>query len=337
MSTPDDIVAQAKVVRAAIAKIVDLPEDKFLRPDLGKFSFHNVEHEIKTLLHILRELRDSNLEAVPLALLNQSQQDIAALDGYLRPLTTFDPLAAGQNPKEQRDAFSQRIAGRVSDHVQRITALISYLGRDSLLSLETGAKARLETAEKMANAAISRIESAKAAADKMLESLKETSGKASVSRHAGVFKSQAAEHLNSSIWWFWGFVILTLGGLILIWLFFIGPQKLVITKEMVTGEVIYNITSRLLFFSIISYAIYWAARNYLSHRHNYIVNKHRQNALETFETFANAPTDSQVRDAVLLQASQTIFSAQSTGYMENEPMPRLVNGAEIIKTIIPKS
>lgn len=336
MSTAADVVSQAKVVRDAIAKIVDLPEDKFLRPDLGKFSFHNIEHEIKTLLHILRELRDSNLEAVPMALLNQYQHDISTIDSYLRPLTTFDPLAGGANPKEQRDALSHRIAGRLSEHISRITALVSYLGRGSLQTLEAGTKERLEIAEKEANAAISRIESAKAAADRMLESLKETSGKASVSRHAGVFENQAKEHLEASNLWFWGFTLLTLGGLTLVWLFFIGPQKLIITKEMVVGEVIYNITSRLLFFSIISYAIYWAARNYLSHRHNYIVNKHRQNALETFETFANAPTDIQVRDAVLLQAAQTIFSAQSTGYMENEPIPRLVGGAEIIKTIIPK-
>ena len=47
-----------------------------------------------------------------------------------------------------------------------------------------------------------------------------------------------------------------------------------------------------------------------------MVNKHRQNALTTFETFSNASgSDTQTKNAVLIEATHTIFSNQQTGYM----------------------
>jgi hypothetical protein len=57
-----------------------------------------------------------------------------------------------------------------------------------------------------------------------------------------------------------------------------------------------------------------STKNFLNHKHNAIVNKHRQNALMTHSALVEASGDQGVRDAVLLQASSCIFSPQSTGY-----------------------
>jgi hypothetical protein len=71
-------------------------------------------------------------------------------------------------------------------------------------------------------------------------------------------------------------------------------------------------------FSGLFAGVVWMGRIYRAHRHNYVINKHRQNALSTFETFAKAAADEQTKAAVLLQATQSIFSLQQSGYLSQE-------------------
>ena len=77
-----------------------------------------------------------------------------------------------------------------------------------------------------------------------------------------------------------------------------------------------------------------AAKIYRAYRHNCTINTHRQNALMTFEMFTNAAKDEQTKNAVLLQATQSIFSPQPTGYLsgdsEQGSNPQIL---EIIKNI----
>lgn len=78
--------------------------------------------------------------------------------------------------------------------------------------------------------------------------------------------------------------------------------------------------AKLIVFSGLSYALLWCARNYAANRHNYVLNKHRENSLATFETFAKAAEgDPEIKSAILLQATTSIFAAQTTGYATKEP------------------
>ncbi len=82
-----------------------------------------------------------------------------------------------------------------------------------------------------------------------------------------------------------------------------------------------QLTLKLIIFSVLFAALIWVGRIYRAHRHNYIINKHRQNALSTFETFVKAASDEQTKSAVLLQATQCIFSPQHSGYISKESEP----------------
>ncbi len=75
-------------------------------------------------------------------------------------------------------------------------------------------------------------------------------------------------------------------------------------------------TSRLVILSLPSIGLLLCMRNYAASRHNYIVNKHRQNALATFNLFRAAAPDDDTRKTVLTQSMQAIFSPQSSGYLK---------------------
>ncbi len=49
-----------------------------------------------------------------------------------------------------------------------------------------------------------------------------------------------------------------------------------------------------------------------------MVNRHRQNALSTFEAFVKAASDDDTKNAVLLRATEAIFSLAPSGYVERQ-------------------
>lgn len=117
------------------------------------------------------------------------------------------------------------------------------------------------------------------------------------------------------------------------------PSNLIFTSfmppltDMGDPATIQRIITKIIVISIFYYAALWSSRNYRSHRHLSVVNKHRQSALSTFETFVNAAADQQTKNAVLLEATHCIFSPAVSGYLgadEENPSNRIV---EVLKTV----
>lgn len=63
--------------------------------------------------------------------------------------------------------------------------------------------------------------------------------------------------------------------------------------------------------------------------HLYTLNKHRENSLKSFQAFVQATTDPKTKDAVLLQATRSIFESGDTGYITSKEAT--VSGFEITK------
>src|SRR5438045_5114225 len=72
--------------------------------------------------------------------------------------------------------------------------------------------------------------------------------------------------------------------------------------------------SKLLIFSTIAFILYLCARTLMAHRHNEVVNRHRQNALLTFNALADATSSPQTREVVLTHASACIYAPQESGF-----------------------
>ena len=159
-----------------------------------------------------------------------------------------------------------------------------------------------------------KITQQKETVDQVLSDAREAAATVGVSDQAIHFKDEADKHERASkIWLRWviglaavlgAFIVLTL------WLRDCGIFK--------TDDSAYAIVqvalSKVLFFSVLTYMLYLAVRNFLSHKHNAVVNRHRQNALSTYITIVNAGEDAVNRDVVLLQAAQCIFSPQATAF-----------------------
>jgi hypothetical protein len=65
------------------------------------------------------------------------------------------------------------------------------------------------------------------------------------------------------------------------------------------------------------YALVLCSRTFLAHTHNAIVNRHRQNALLTFQALVNAAKEESKKDIILTHASACMFSPQETGFTKH--------------------
>ena len=77
-----------------------------------------------------------------------------------------------------------------------------------------------------------------------------------------------------------------------------------------------NVFTKGFLLTLIYFVLNRFGKNYTAHKHLEIVNRHRQNALDTFDTFVeSAGENRETRDAVLLAATNAIFDANQSGYL----------------------
>ena len=150
-------------------------------------------------------------------------------------------------------------------------------------------------------------------AQRVLEEIRNVAAEEGVTQQAVHFRVESEHHeteaekwrkktINLS-WWLGAYAVVTL---FLHKIPFLVPSN---TYDTVQLEI-----SKVLIFVVITYVLFLSARNFLNHKHNAILNKHRQNALMTHKALIEASGDSGVREAIMLQAASCIFSPQSTGY-----------------------
>lgn len=252
-------------------------------------------------------------------------RDITNLRNYvkqardqLKQIQEFSIQKYAGNPTGTRDNFITQVRDSYDTYWNVVSPIVAYSFRRGVDfgRLENEARSTAtrmnalvsEQAEKM-DAALKQVESVRQAALKAAQ-------EAGVSKHAALFKEEADEHGASANLWLRVFVVLIAITLALVAAGFWFFDYLEVERSV--PRAIQFAVAKIVAFSLMFTALYWSAHNYRAHRHNYVANKHRQNALSTFETFAQAARDAQTKATVLLQTTQAIFSPQSTGYSRGE-------------------
>lgn len=280
--------------------------------DLGQaLCFKDAESALEKIIALSQQLRDCDLTNLPIPTLDMLLSMVNDAQRAFGEIRDFSPDKQQQNVIDERNRIVESIRNRHSNFFQNVAPVISYLySQDKVItSAEIRIREVVESLEKQRNEATGLVEETNLA----LQKVRDLAAEAGVSQHAIYFKEAVEEFDNSSKWWLGATILIGIAtaGWGLFTLFFHQ-----ISKDATTPQVLQATASKLIVFSALYYALIWSAKNYSAHRHNCVVNKHRQNALSTFEAFVKAAGDDQdTKNAVLLQATQSIFSAQSSGYV----------------------
>jgi hypothetical protein len=199
--------------------------------------------------------------------------------------------------------------------------------------LETNARRTVSEIQKIQQDLEEKGQAIVADTESTLEQVRKAAAEVGVAQHAIHFQNEASSHLKLSKLWLAATLILallTLGyGAFNVWYYSTHILTLSSSQAIQLG------ISKLVIFAVLYFGVVWSGKIYKAQQHNYVVNRHRQNALSTFETFVKAASEDQTKNAVLIQATQSIFSPQISGFttQESEPAtsPRIL---EIIRSVV---
>lgn len=305
------------------------------RDELGaSFSFDDAVPSAEKAIGIFRKVPNESLKELGSRQLEIIKTQADALYNSFDQVRVFDPHQ--ENAAGVRNQIINEINGSYETVFRQLHPLISYgVARTvDFNRLETEARAALQNIKDQTVTAVDEIENLKAEADSALEEIKRTAAEQGVSQQADYFATEASEQQEAADKWqnstrIWASALI-LYGIASFWF-----HKLDWIKPAGLPETIAFVVSKILIFAILSYMLILSAKNFLSHKHNVVVNKHRQNALQTFNALVEAGRSSGTRDVVLNHAAACIFAPQDSGYIKSGTANKSPAGSAI--ELIPKT
>ncbi len=258
-------------------------------------------------LSSLQDFADSQLNAI----YSQANSDFSVFKQIL------DFNAAAGDAVNTRTSMLAQIKVRRDQLFESVWQFVAYgvaRATDTTV-LEIQARATIQKIEDQAAILTDQLSQAKADADTALAAIRAAAAEQGVSQQAHFFKVESEAQDTLAAHWLkytyrfamavGGFAVLSL---VLHKLPWIRPEN--------PTEAFQLITSKFLIFAVLGFLLILAAKNYGTHKHNSVINKHRQNALMTYRALVEAAAGEGPEDIVLAHAAACIFSPQETGFSQ---------------------
>ncbi len=159
----------------------------------------------------------------------------------------------------------------------------------------------------------------------LLEQSEKLTENLGISSYAKYFKDEAINH--NVISRIWVFITFLLAASIVYFALYAHTYLPNISGDTLTPSYVSQVLApKATILVILVYMLTWSVKNQKSHNHNYIVNKHRKNALETFQAFVlSSEGTPEIKNAMLMQMTNCIFNHQNSSYTVAEKEPDIAN------------
>ena len=324
MATIEQEQAELKRLNDNIKKILETsPESLVREQELGlQLSFRPLLPYFERINKLFRALKEYSLEDIPLGRLREVATMASTIAADYDKIKAFTPQQA--NAYDLRARIIQEVSDKYENVFNSVGLVLSYC-----IQQKAGTETTQEQLRKILKETTDEREQFRETLrqtnkerDEVLESLRSAAAEAGVSQHASYFKLEAEMHGRTAKWWLIGTIAAGLVAFSLV-VYSIYYYSRVDIQQISLSQSVQLAVAKLIAFSLLYFALVWSSRNYRAHRHNYVVNKHRQNALSTFQAFVKAAgEDTATKNAVLLRSTEAIFSPVVTGYLIKEPEPQ---------------
>lgn len=281
------------------------------------FNFSTVVPPAERLVELFRLLPVSALRDLPDGNLNQIRQQADNVYNLFNQVQTFNIDESG-NPAQFRTQITQQITDAYPSAFGTLLPFIGYASARAadFQRLEAEGRAAVQSIADRTSELMDGLNQTKTQAEEALSAAKRAALEQGVSQQAIYFKEESDFHKRAAGDWQKYTLVLTIV-LAAYAALSVFVHKWDYLKPTTVFESAQLITSKILIFAVLSYLLILTARNFLSHKHNAIVNKHRQNALMTFNALAEAAKDQNAKDIILTHAASCIFAPQETGYAKS--------------------
>jgi hypothetical protein len=276
-------------------------------------SFKAAVPNAQKLIDLYIQLPLESVDWFNVGLANQLKQIADGDYNILGQITKFDPQQG--NAGSLRTSLTSELESTYEKTFQHLSPWIAYgAGRvTDFTKIGRDARATIQDIEDKAKSLGKEMEQKQEDAQQILEDIRKVAAEQGVSQQAVYFKDESENHTKQAEAWLKQTKRLTaLLAIYAIMTLFI--HKIPWLAPTSSYETIQLAVSKVLVFSTLAYFLILSAKNFLAHRHNAIVNKHRQNALVTYRALVDAAGDGANRDIVLTKAAECIFGAQPTAF-----------------------
>jgi hypothetical protein len=301
------------------------------REQLGDLNFDDAIVPAQHIISVYQKLPIDAIREFPFAQLQTIQQqakaDFAQLDQILKfSLTATDPQAT-------RLQYIESLKGSYQTTFNALYPLISYSVARTVdfSSLERNGRAAIQAINDDKEKVLKAIQETADQAARILQDVRDAAAEQGVTQTAKYFGDEAASHEAAAGRW----LIASIVAAVVVAIY--SASTLVWSGWFVAGNAFESaqmITSKLLVFGVLVYGLFQCVRSYSAHRHNQVTNKHRQNALMTYKTLAEAGNSPELRDAVLQHAAAAIYAPNDTGYLKSEERGY---GAQSLLALLPRN
>jgi len=312
MATSPDIrdEAEQSLVRMQQFDVSTLPRER----DLGsEVNFLDAVQPATRLVDLYKRLSIAALDDLSAQALRQVKDRANADFALFKQALDFN--LSQQSPVVARDSIINQIYQSYDYSFQELHPYIAYSLHKSadFQRLDADARATMQAISDRAEKVEAQLKGHEAEAQRVLNEIRSVAAEEGVTQQAAHFRAEADRHDSEAETWRKRTVNLAIAvGVYAALSIFL--HKIPFLTPTSNYETIQLAISKILVFSVLSYMLFLSARNFLNHKHNAIVNRHRQNALMTHRALVEAASDHGIREAIMVQAASCIFSPQNTGY-----------------------
>lgn len=287
------------------------------RESLGHaLAFVDAVEPAQKAVRLFQQIPISYIDDIPERFLVEIKGAANSIYSVFREILEFDPVAEDGN-NARRTSIIGSLNSNYDNVFGQIFPIVSYLSSRSrdLGALERESRAVFQSVSDRAEHLKREMEEYNSQANSILSDIRNIAAEQGVSQQAIYFKNESDKHEMSADKWR-NATIVSSTILIISAFFSLFVHKITLIAPSNTYEYIQLGISKVIIFAIMAYIVTLSARNFLSNKHNATVNKHRQNALLTFNSLVGASASEERRDIVLTYAAACIFSPQETGYIK---------------------
>ena len=334
---------------------VNLENLKRIDLSARNLSFESVYPDLEVAYKMLYEI----LAAPRPALINLSSRDLQQLKKYVlqsyemtQKIVNFGVGERDPDIRKQHANLSREIHQFCENVKQSLFQIAAYLSSRTVDQLENQVKTALTDAEEKLSTAIDTGteklqklgEETQQQTAEIVQKLEQTHLKYQnqltekpISQYKTIFETQAKNHRTMAWVWFATSGLLAVGFGLIFWKLLTDIGSLT-NQEDQLSMILSNLFAKGFYLSLIFLFLNRTIKNFAAEKHLEVTNTHRQNALETFDTFvAAAEGNRDTRDQVLLAATKAIFDANQSGYLSTKTSSSDSASPvqQIIKEVIP--
>jgi hypothetical protein len=309
-----------------------LEPETIKRTELGeKLTFESDMHIFLRAIDLYKSLLGCDLENLPYAVSTNLCSCAKTTSAVIKSAIDFNLETQQQNPVTARNGIVAQMLDRWEQDFAAVTPILAYSAKSSadFQRLEREAKGTLTTLKDSKKEVDGKISDLLKSMNTALGEVRDAAKEAGVSKHSQHFQEEAAFFAKSSKTWL-AFTVGFGASAVAYVMLHIEPalEKLV---DPTWQQLAHHSIPRLIVLFVLTYGLAWSAKNYMAASHNKVINRHRRNALASFQAFIEGASAPETKDAVLLQATHAIFTPQDSGFAKGDSPNATSQVVEIIR------